>query len=313
MSRSLAFAWPTMTVHDPITVIDRATGKAFAETVMGETYIRWAYQDARASLLERALFKSALVSKVMGAWYDSPFSKGKIAPTIRELDIDEAEFRDPTSSFATFNAFFARHLKPEARPFSTDTADVVSPADGRVLVYPALDHDIYAPVKGFPFSMHKMLPEVGARYENGALAIIRLCPADYHRYHFPCAGQIIGSHDIAGMLHSVNPIALGSGPDVFGLNKRSYTLIETANAGTVCFVEVGAFGVGSIINTCTSGAVEKMDEKGYFKFGGSTVVLLFEQGKVRFSEDLVRNSARGRETLVKLGQPLARVTEANHD
>ncbi|MEC8016230.1 MAG: phosphatidylserine decarboxylase, partial [Pseudomonadota bacterium] len=65
------------------------------------------------------------------------------------------------------------------------------------------------------------------------------------------------------------------------------------------------FGVGSIVNTRTSGAVEKMDEKGYFKFGGSTVVVVFEPGRVQFSDDLVANSAKGRETLVKVGQPLA--------
>jgi phosphatidylserine decarboxylase len=73
-------------------------------------------------------------------------------------------------------------------------------------------------------------------------------------------------------------------------------------------MEVGAFGVGGIVNTCCAGHVEKMDEKGYFKFGGSTVVLLFEQGRVRFSEDLAANSDEGKETLVKVGQALATAT-----
>ena len=87
---------------------------------------------------------------------------------------------------------------------------------------------------------------------------------------------------------------------------RSLTLIDTDTAGTMCFVEVGAFGVGSIVNTRTSGRVEKMDEKGYFKFGGSTVVVVFEPGKVQFSDDLITNSSKGLETLVKVGEPLAR-------
>lgn len=294
-----------MSGHQPIKVIDRATGTEFTETVMGEKYIRWAYQDARSSLVERALFGLPLVSKVMGMWYDSPLSKGKIAPTISDLDIDTSEFRDPIESYTTFNAFFARHLKPEARPFSEDSNDIVCPADGRVLVFPKLTKDIYAPLKGYPFSLEKMLPDIWQRFENGALAIIRLCPADYHRYHFPCAGQITDTSDMSGWLHSVNPIALGNGVDVFGVNKRSYTLIETETAGTLCFVEVGAFGVGSIVNTRTSGTVAKMDEKGFFKFGGSTVVLVFEEGMVNFSEDLVQNSAQGKETLVKVGQLLA--------
>lgn len=92
---------------------------------------------------------------------------------------------------------------------------------------------------------------------------------------------------------------------MFGENKRSYTLIKTANAGTMCYVEVGAFGVGSIVNTKTAGHVEKMDEKGYFKFGGSTVVVVFEPGTITFSDDLVANSAAGKETLVKVGEPFA--------
>ena len=296
-----------MTAHKPIVIIDRETGEPFEETILGEKWIRWAYQDSQSGFIERLLFRSAFISKLMGRWYDSSFSKGKIAAAIDALSIDESEFAAPTESFSSFNDFFYRHLKDQARPFSTDDRELVSPADGRVLVFPKLDGDTFVPVKGFPFSIHKMLPGVSERFVNGALAIVRLCPADYHRYHFPCAGRITQSRDIDGALHSVNPIALGSGPDVFGDNKRSYTLIDTKVAGTMCFVEVGAFGVGSIVNTRTQGDVAKMDEKGYFKFGGSTVVVVFEPGRIQFSADLVENSAAGKETLVKVGQPLAMV------
>lgn len=294
-----------MTQHKPILVIERETGKQFEETVLGEKWIRWAYQDAQSNFIERLLFRSAFISKLMGVWYDSPFSKGKIKSAIDELEVDESEFAEPTVSYSSFNDFFIRHLKDEARPFSTDENEIASPADGRVLVFPKLDENIYVPVKGYPFSIEKMLPGIADRFKNGALAIIRLCPADYHRYHFPCDGTISQWRDINGALHSVNPIALGSGPDVFGENKRTYTLIETKNAGTMCFVEVGAFGVGSIVNTRTEGHIKKMDEKGYFKFGGSTVVVIFEAGTIQFSDDLVENSAAGKETLVKVGQPLA--------
>jgi len=295
-----------MTNHAPIIVIDRETGDEFQEVVLGEKAIRWAYQDSNSNIIERVLFKSSFISKLMGLWYDSSFSKGKIDAAISELSIDESEFADTKDTYGSFNEFFIRHLKPDARPFDTDENVIVSPADGRVLVFPKLDEDIFVPVKGYPFSIEKMLPGISERYKNGALAIVRLCPADYHRYHFPCAGKITESKNLNGALHSVNPIALGSGPDVFGENKRTYTLIETENVGTMCFIEVGAFGVGSIVNTRTSGDVQKMDEKGYFKFGGSTVVVVFEPGKIEFSEDLVANSATGKETLVKVGQPLAK-------
>lgn len=291
--------------RDPILVVDRDTGETFEEAVLGEKWIRWAYQNASARPIEKLLFHSYLISRLMGAWFDSRFSRGKIKTVIEDLSIDMSEASADTESFSCFNDFFVRHLKPEARPFSDDPRDIVSPADGRVLVFPELAEDVFVPVKGYPMSVRTMLPGIADRFIGGALAIARLCPADYHRYHFPAAGRITHAQDIPGALHSVNPIALGAGPDVFGENKRSWTLIESDAAGTYCFVEVGAFGVGSIVNTCTSGAVQKMAEKGYFKFGGSTVVVVFEPGKIRFSDDLVANSAKGRETLVKVGQPLA--------
>ncbi|KZK87514.1 Phosphatidylserine decarboxylase proenzyme [Pseudovibrio sp. Ad13] len=296
-----------MSEKQPIIVIDRETGTEFEETVLGEKWIRWAYQDSSSSLIEKLLFRSAALSKAMGWYYDSPLSKGKIQSAIDELNIDTAEFADPQESFASFNEFFIRHLKEGTRPFDIGANTIVSPADGRVLVFPKLDEDTFTPVKGHPFSIRKMLPDIADRFIGGSLAIVRLCPADYHRYHFPCAGEIVNARDFQGAYHSVNPIALGAGPDVFGENKRSYTLLKTENAGTMCYVEVGAFGVGSIVNTKTSGHVAKMDEKGYFKFGGSTVVVLFEPGAVNFSEDLVANSAAGKETLVKVGQPFATV------
>ncbi len=294
-----------MSENNPIIVIDRETGKEFQENVLGEKWIRWAYQDSSSSLIEKLLFRSSALSTAMGWYYDSPLSKGKIQSAIDELSIDTDEFADPQESFKSFNEFFIRHLKEGARPFDGGEDTIVSPADGRVLVFPKLEEDTFVPVKGHGFSIRKMLPGIAERYIGGALAIVRLCPADYHRYHFPCAGEIVKAKDIAGAYHSVNPIALGAGPDVFGENKRSYTLIKTEKAGTLCYVEVGAFGVGSIVNTKTQGRVAKMEEKGYFKFGGSTVVVVFEPGMINFSADLVTNSAAGKETLVKVGQPFA--------
>ncbi len=294
-----------MPAHAPIIVIDRQSGRPFEEAVLGERWIRWAYQDAGSGPVQRLLFGSPLLSRLMGAYYDSPLSRGKIAPVIEQLGIDRSEFAEP-ADYRSFNDFFIRRLKPACRPYSRDPRTLVSPADGRVLVFPALEEDRFAPVKGFPFSIRRMLGRHAERFVGGALAIVRLCPADYHRYHFPCAGRITHYEDMPGALHSVNPIALASGADVFGANKRSLTLLETERAGTLAYVEVGAFGVGSIVNVRREGTVERMDEKGWFKFGGSTVVLAFEPGKVEFSADLAAHSAAGRETLVKVGQDLAR-------
>jgi phosphatidylserine decarboxylase len=193
----------------PILVIDRETGEQFEEAVLGEKWIRWAYQDSSSGFLERILFRSSCISKLMGTWYDSSLSKGKIATVIKELSIDVNECARPKEGYKSFNDFFARHLKPDAHPFSTDPYFLVSPADGRVLVFPTLEKDTFAPVKGHPFSIRKMLPDHASRFTDGAMAIVRLCPADYHSNHFPCAGDIIEYQSITGALNSVNPIALG--------------------------------------------------------------------------------------------------------
>ena len=297
-----------MSTHNPIKVIDRKTGESFEESILGEKWIRWAYQDNNSKFLDKMLFQSALISKLMGLYYDSSVSKSKIKPVIQELEIDESEFKNDTDTFQSFNDFFARHLKTESRPFSPNTKELVSPADGRVLVFPKIDTDTYAPVKGYPFSIQKLLPKCFEQFQNGALVIVRLCPADYHRYHFPCDGKITNYAEYTGHLHSVNPIALATGKDIFGENKRALTLLETKEFASIAYMEIGAFGVGSIVNSCTTGSVNKMDEKGFFKFGGSTVLLLFEENKITFSDDLVLNSANNFETMVKVGETIGRST-----
>lgn len=296
-----------MTETHPVLVSNRKTGDIFEEKILGEKWIRWAYQDQRAAWIEKCLFQNALLSTLMGKWFDSSLSKGKIKTTIEELEIDSSEFADSIDSYRSFNDFFYRKLKADARPFNPDQRDIMSPADGRILVFPTLENNQFMPIKGYPTTLQQLIPEKAALYHEGALAIIRLCPADYHRYHFPCDGTITSQTEIQGMYHSVNPIALARGIDVFGLNKRHYCQLQTKQAGEICFMEVGAFGVGGIVNHTLSGPVAKMDEKGYFKFGGSTVILIFEKDKIQFSSDLIENSQSGRETLVKLGESIATV------
>jgi phosphatidylserine decarboxylase len=298
-----------MANKEPILFMDRKTGEICTEIVMGEKWIRWAYQDATSPWIEKLLFGSSLISRLMGLYYDSPLSKAKIRPAIEALAIDEADFARPTESFKSFNDFFIRQLKPEARPYCVSPETILSPADGRALVFPRLEEGTYAPVKGYPFSLEALLGDLAAPYRGGALAIVRLCPADYHRYHYPASGYITDYRAIKGAYHSVNPIALGSGPDVFALNKRHITEIQTEKAGRIAFIEVGAFGVGSIVNHRRKGPVKAMEEKGYFKFGGSTVVLVFEPDTITFSDDLLTNSAKGIETLVKVGEEIGRVGE----
>ena len=291
---------------DRIQYYRRGEAELKEEVVMGHGLLRWAYQEKRSGFITRLLFGSSLCSKMLGLYFDSFLSKGQIRKSIASLDIDPSEFVQEPAEFRNFNDFFTRKLKMACRPWSDDPDVLVSPADGRILVYPELDGQTLVQAKGCDFTLNDLLPYVDSAFEGGSACVIRLCPADYHRFHFPCAAEIRDEQHINGSFHSVNPIALGLGINVFCENKRVCTLLESSVFGKIWFLEVGAFGVGGIVQTYRSDRVEKMQEKGYFKFGGSTIILVFEKGRIAFAEDLLQNSKGSYETLIQVGQELGR-------
>ncbi|MGL4854629.1 MAG: archaetidylserine decarboxylase, partial [Lentisphaeria bacterium] len=187
---------------------------------------------------------------------------------------------------------------------SSDENELCSPADGRILVYPNVNENTLFPVKGAESRLADLCGEKMDNFIGGDVAVVRLCPADYHRFHFPCDGKIIKHYKVKGQYHSVNPVALKEIDNVFVRNKREVTILES-KFGKIGYIEVGAFGVAGIEQTYSTVEVNKMDEKGYFKFGGSTVVLLFEPGRIEFCQDLLDKSSDGIEVLVKVGQALA--------
>ena len=163
-------------------------------------------------------------------------------------------------------------------------------------------------VKGQHFDIPALVgnAELGARYREGTLVLSRLCPVDYHRFHFPCAGVPGVPRVINGPLYSVNPIALRRRLAYLWENKRVITKFATPELGTVLLMEIGATNVGSIVQTMTPGTpVAKGGEKGYFKFGGSSTITLFEPGKVTLAADLIAHSAEQRELYARMGDVMA--------
>lgn len=278
--------------------IERATGEKVVESVMGDKALRFAYETLLGRTLWPVLFGSRAISAFMGRRYDSPKSKKSIASlaAIPGCQADEAE--KPVEAYGSFNEFFTRRLKPGARPVGDG---FTSPADGRLLLYLNADADTPFPLKGTTRSLRTVFDDrapVG-RYD---VAVVRLAPVDYHRFHFPCACTTADPvRVVPGKYHSVNPIALVRYPDVYADNERQILKCHAA-FGDFWFVDVGAFGVGTIVQTYTGAEHAKGDEKGYFKFGGSTVILVLPAGAVTFDADLVRNSAAGLETRVRCGE-----------
>jgi phosphatidylserine decarboxylase len=288
---------------NPIQYIDRATGEHVVETVMGDGALRFAYETALGRTLWPVLFGSKAVSALLGRYYDSARSRTAVAAlaTLPGCRADEAE--KPFADYPSFNAFFTRRLKSGARPLGDG---FVSPADGRLLLYLNADIDQPFPLKNAVRTLRTVFaPDQAVPSGRYDIAVIRLAPVDYHRFHFPCDCRTPGPvHVIAGTYHSVNPIALLRHPDVYADNERQILACDAA-FGRFWMVDVGAFGVGTIVQTYTGDMHLKGDEKGYFKFGGSTVILVAGAGALAFDEDLVRNSAAGVETLVRCGERLA--------
>lgn len=241
-----------------------------------------------------------------GKKYDDPASKAEIPGFIDFHKLDMSEVLLPVDEFKNFNEFFYRALKPGARPCSApDNPHVItSPADCRSVVFNRIDAATNIWIKGRDFSVKRLLgdayPEDAAKYENGALGIFRLAPQDYHRFHIPVDGVLRKPKLIAGEYYTVNPMAIRSALDVYGENVRVIVPIDTVAHGRVMVICVGAMMVGSTVITRQEGEqVKRAEELGYFKFGGSTIVLLFEEGKMVFDDDLVDNSNGALETLVR--------------
>lgn len=296
----------------PIHYIDRATKKHCEEKVYGAKFIKLLYGDhfisrTLGTSLAYFLARFPLFSAFYGRLQNTPASKKKILPFIKMFHVDTAEFEKDPAEYTSFNDFFTRKLKRSARPIAKDKSCAVIPADGRYYFYQNIKTSDGFVVKGKKFSLEDLLQnkKLAAEFEGGSMAIARLCPTDYHRYHFPCdclAGETIL---INGLLHSVNPTAIKKNIEIFAQNKRTLCILESEIFGKVLFLEIGATCVGAIHQTYQPNTLcAKGDEKGYFSFGGSSLILLFQPNRIQFDQDLLDATAEGIEIRCLMGQPM---------
>lgn len=292
---------------EPIRYYDRYRKTVETEQVYGGDWLRWTYGTSLGRFALWLLVKRAIVSRYYGWKMSLQASAIKILPFIVEYGMDVDEFAKKPFAFKTFNEFFYRALKAGARPIATGDRVAVLPADGRHLAFQNVDgaEGFYA--KGQRFDLKSFLGDeaLAMEFAGGAMLISRLCPVDYHRFHFPVSGTPGESLLINGRLYSVNPIALRQNLAYLWENKRMITLVESSVFGRVAVCEIGATMVGSIVQTFLPGrGVAKGDEKGLFKFGGSCVVTLFKPGRIRLDADLLKPSAEGLEVYARMGDRL---------
>ena len=292
-----------------IQFFNRSKGTVETERVYGENWLKLIYDNPFGKLLLWAAVKKSWFSRWYGWRMSQPASKARIRPFIRKYKLDEEEFDSDPESFRSFNEFFSRKLKPDARPIEQENAVAVFPADGRHLGVQDLSANLQFYVKGQKFDLPKLFQseELAGRFRKGSLIISRLCPVDYHRFHAPVSGKISEARLINGSLFSVNPIALRKRLSVFWENKRYLCMIDSDYHGKVAQFIVGATCVGSATFTFSQNQrVKKGEELGYFSFGGSSVLTLFEKDRLRISEDVQQHSQANIETYAKMGEEMGR-------
>lgn len=289
-----------------IKFIDRKTGEIRTEAPPAEGLLKFLYDNPFGKTTLLPIAKRKFISEIYGRRMDRPSSVRNIQSFVDQLEIDMSESLKSIEQFSSFNDFFYRALKPTARPLG---GGFVSPGDGRLLAFEKVSEVNTFYVKGNPFTIEAFLRDEGLAksYQDASLLILRLAPNDYHRFHFPWSGVPSEIQKISGSYYSVSPYALaGNFTRVFCENKREYCILKTQEKGDILLAPVGATMVGGIVETYSpEQAVRKGDEMGYFKFGGSTVVILIDSKKLQIDSDILENTRKKMETYVKVGERIA--------
>ena len=243
------------------------------------------------------------VSATLGFYMKTPISKLKIKKFIKKNHINMDDFEK--TKYKNFDKFFIRNIKPDKRPLHGDNNLFLSPCDSRLSVY-SIDSNTNINVKNSNYTIGELLKdnELAEEYKGGYCLVFRLCVDDYHHYHFIDDGVVLKHKKIKGVLNTVRPVALKS-KKVFSENNREWTLLDTKNFDKIIFMEVGAIGVGKIVNLNVN-EFKRGDEKGYFRFGGSTIILLVKKDILELDKDILEEASKDNEIQIKLFEPIGR-------
>lgn len=299
-----------------IKIYNRETKNYELEQIAGLNYINWSYSSPVGKGVLELFIKKKMFSRLYGLYCSSKLSKKKISKFIDEFDLDTELMEKDITDFKNFNDFFTRKLIDEARPINNDPNVLISPGDGRLLAFENIDMNKLVQVKGFTYSLRELISNdlVAKEFEGGTCLILRLCPTDYHRFHFIDNGVCGKSQKIKGSYYSVNPIALEKVPKLFCKNKREWSIFKSKNFGNIITMEVGATCVGTIIQSYRADVpVKKGDEKGFFKFGGSTTILFFKKDEVKIDADIVEQTKHGFESKVAMGETIGAKYKKNKE
>jgi phosphatidylserine decarboxylase len=293
----------------PIAYFNRYTQQLEHEAVYGESWLRWLYGSFIGKCCLETFVKRAFFSRWYAQKMHSPNSRSLIATFVKTYSIRMEDYEKSIDEYTSFNDFFCRKLTKNPaflRKIDPDSRTIIFPADARHTAFQNISEKFPFVIKGQLFDLRALLQDdsLVEKFCNGTLICSRLCPTDYHRFHFPLSGIPGKPICIPGPLYSVNPIALSSRLKSLWENKRTLTLLETPTIGTVAIIEIGATFIGSIHQTFTPNSpIKKGDEKGFFSFGGSTLITLFQPNTLTLAPDL----SPSRELYARFGDVMGRV------
>lgn len=276
-------------------------GKKVSNITNQDKLLSFLYTNIFGRMLLKPLIQPQ-VSKLAGRYLSSAHSKWLISKFIERNEINMDIYEE--CDYSSFNDFFTRKIKPDCRPVPEDLDVLISPCDCLATVYPIQENTTFS-IKNTEYTLRSLLrsPRLAKRFRGGYAYILRLTVEDYHRYLYSVSGKQSKNYHIDGTYHTVNPIANDYLP-IYKENTREYTVIRSKEFGDVLQMEVGALLVGKISNHKQSTVVTRGEEKGFFEYGGSTIVVLTQKGRVTPRSDLLTNSKNGYETKVLQAHPL---------
>lgn len=277
------------------------------ESIYARGFLDWAYNTRIGKRATDIFFSRKWLSWCYGRLYKQSWSRLKIRPFVQKTDVRLDELDRPLDEFRSFSEFFSRDIDLSKRPISSDPDICLAACDGKVLAYSVVAPDMTFLIKGNTFNLRRFLANdaLAARFAYGAMVISRLSMADYHHIHFPDSGTPRRSTSIPGKYHAGGSYSMKAALPYFAENHRMITLFDSDHFGPMMIAEVGALTVGSIRQCFQDGSyVKKGAHKGFFELGGSTVVLIFEPGRIELDQDLCGQTLLGIETYVRFGDSL---------
>ncbi len=261
------------------------------------------FNSSNNSVPARLLVKAAnspAVSHIKGFLLNRPISKILIRGFIKRNNINMSEYEQ--TSYRSFNDFFCRKIRPELRPVDQIPAHLIAPCDGYLSIHP-INKELIIPIKETQYTVSSLLHnrQLSKKYEGGLCLVFRLNNTNYHRYCYPDSGTTSSQVKINGNPNTNYSFNSDYEP-VFSDNPREYCQFYSDNFGPMILMEVGTIPVENIHNHDNGLSVERGQEKGYFQYGGSTIIMLVRKNQLIIPKALEDNA----EVAVYMGQMIAR-------